>query len=197
MPAVTLELRHFSRVLALSILCVACGGADRDGDGAGRDGDGAPADSPPAADSPAGLASAAPITDQELQRFRLTEDRLRAWHRVQLAAAQQPDLRLQDDDVDAEEVMNGAAATRLLQRIGEQPQIASTIRGAGMEPREFVIVTFALAHGVVGHAVTQAGQPVPPGTNAQNVEFVRQHEAELRRMREDQEAARRAAGPPS
>jgi hypothetical protein len=191
MPAVTLELRHFSSALALSFLCVACGGADREGGGAA-----ARTDSPPAAGAPAG-PSAAPITDQELQSFRLTEDRLRAWHRVQLAAAQRPDLRLQDDDDDDEDVMNGAAATRLLERIGEQPQIASTIRGAGMEPREFVIVTFALAHGVVGHAVTLAGQPVPPGTNPDNVEFVRQHEAEIRRMRDDQEAARRAAGPPS
>jgi hypothetical protein len=190
MPAVTLELRHFSSAVALSFLCVACGGADRDAGGAP-----AATDSPPGADSPT-PASAATITDQELQNFRLTEDRLRAWHRVQLAAAQQPDLRLQDDD-DEEDVMNGAAATRLLQRIGEQPQIASTIHGAGMEPREFVIVTFALAHGVVGHAVTLAGQPVPPGTNRENVEFVRQHEEEMRRMREDQEAARRAAGPPS
>jgi hypothetical protein len=192
MPAVTLELRHFSRAVALAFLCVACGGADRDADGAA-----ARTDSPPAADAPAGLASAAPITDQELQNFRLTEDRLRAWHRVQLAAAQQPDLRLQDDGDGDEDVMNGAAATRLLHSIGEQPQIASTIRGAGMEPREFVIVTFALAHAVVGHAVTLAGQPVPPGTNPDNVEFVRRHEAEMRRMQEDQEAARRAAGPPS
>jgi hypothetical protein len=192
MPAVTLELRHFSSALALSLLCLACGGADRD-----RDAAPAGTDSPPAADAPAGLASAAPITDQELQSFRLTEDRLRAWHRVQLAAAQRPDLRLEDYDNEDGDVMNGAAATRLLQRIGEQPQIASTIRGAGMEPREFVIVTFALAHGVVGHAVTMAGQPVPPGTSPDNVDFVRQHEAEMRRMREDQEAARRAAGPPS
>jgi hypothetical protein len=116
---------------------------------------------------------------------------------VQLAAARQPDLRLHDDDHEDEDTMNGAAATRLLERIGDQPQIAATIRGAGMEPREFVIVTFALAHSVVGHAVTLAGQPVPPGTIPENVEFVRQHEAELRRMQEEQEAARRAADPPS
>jgi hypothetical protein len=192
MPGSTLELRRLSSALALSFLCLACGGTNRDADDVS-----AGTDSPPAAGAPAGLASAAPITDQELQRFRLSEDRLRAWHRVQLAAAQQPDLRLQDEEEDDEDVMNGAAATRLLQRIGEQPQIASTIRGAGMEPREFVIVTFALAHGVVGHAVTMAGQPVPPGTNPENVEFVRQHEAEVRHMREEQEAARRAAGPPS
>jgi hypothetical protein len=71
MPGCTLGFRYFSGALALAFLCMACGGADREADGVP-----AGTESPPPTDAPAGLASAAPITDQELQSFRLTEDRL-------------------------------------------------------------------------------------------------------------------------
>jgi hypothetical protein len=181
-----------TRVFALCALLAACGGADRPADEA-------PVGGAPASGTPEGVAAGGAISESELQRYRLNMNRLQSWHRVQLASANRPDLLLgeEDDDEDDLDEMNAGAASRLLARIEARPEIAGLIRQHGMEPREYVLTSFAFVNAIIGDALTRSGgEPIPEGTNRENVEFVRQHEAELRRMRDEQDAARRAAPPP-
>lgn len=179
--------KAFIRVLAVSLLAVSCGGSDRPAGDA--------ADRPAAGSAPAATPAGGAISDSELQGYRLTMDRMQAWHRVQLASANRPDLLLGEDDQESLDNMDARTASRLLARIEDHAEISRIIRQHGMEPRDFVLSTFALAFAVIGDAVSRTGnQSIPDGTNRDNVAFVRQHQAELQRMREEQDAARRAAG---
>jgi hypothetical protein len=174
-------------ILCLALLASACGGdADTNPDVAPQ------SDAPAAAPAPAaGGGSARQISDRELQDYRLDMDRVRSWHQVILAGARRPDLQLQGDE-DEEFDFRTESANRLLQRMESHPEIAQMTRQSGMQPRDFVITMYAVGRGIYGSAVARAGQSIDDiGTNQHNIDFVRQNEAELQRMQQEQAEAHR------
>jgi hypothetical protein len=176
----------------LAIMAAGCG--DRPA------GDADPADrgenSPPAASPTASTGDA--ISDSEIRAHRLDMPTFQRWHRAQLAAAERPDIQFggsgdEDDDEDLDQEMNGSAATELLRRIEAHAEARGVLRGAGMAPREYVLVLMAFGNAVVGNALEEAGHQPPPLARPDNIQFVRQHLPEIERMMEEQRAKRRSA----
>jgi hypothetical protein len=133
------------------------------------------------------------ISDADLREYRLTDDGVERWHRLQLRSAAEPELRVPEaESLEAPEGMSAAAATNMVRVFNRTPPVAAAIREGGMSPREFVLITFALYHALA--APDTSSLPPEALTNPQNVAYVTANVTRLNRFNAERvEAGQRAA----
>jgi len=78
-------------------------------------------------------------------------------------------------------------------RFGKAPEVRRAIEKAGLEVRDFVVVTFTLAQAGVANAAVETGASrdsilARTGVEPANLDFVREHKATLERMQGEIEA---------
>jgi hypothetical protein len=70
------------------------------------------------------------------------------------------------------------------------PPVRQALSSAGMSSREFVLFTFSMFQAGMGAwAMSQPGGKLPEGTPAENVAFYKKHEAQLKKLGEEMQAA--------
>jgi hypothetical protein len=86
-------------------------------------------------------------------------------------------------DCDREDVpdsLNGMAA-----RMDRVPAVKSALKATGMTSREYMVFSLSLfQNGLAAWALEQPGGTLPPGVKMANVNFLRAHEAELKKLGE-------------
>lgn len=166
--------------LALILIAAACGKkADSSGDA--QVPEVSTADVPDVAAGGSGDADA-----RELARYRLTMADVRKvaavqekWRRL---LEQHPELARDDDD--AAEVSETEWLDQTQAAIERVPEARRVIREAGMDVREFLLVSMALIQAWGGQALVQQGSNPDAVArelmiNPANLRFVKEHEAEL------------------
>jgi hypothetical protein len=135
---------------------------------------------------------AASISDEDIRAYRLTDDGLTRWHDLQMRSAREPALSVAPSRArGAPEGVGGAAASYMVGSFESSPAIAGAIRDGGLDPREFVLISFALYHALAG----QGAQALPPGllTNSENLRFVAANLPRINRYYAQQATARQEA----
>jgi hypothetical protein len=70
------------------------------------------------------------------------------------------------------------------------PPIHQALTSAGISSREYVLFTFSMFQAAMGAwAMSQPGGKLPEGTPAENVAFYKKHEAQLKKISEEMQAA--------
>jgi len=70
-------------------------------------------------------------------------------------------------------------------RMDGVPQVKSTLKGAGMTAREYLLFSLSVfQNGMAAWALEQPGGKLPPGVKLANVNFYRAHEVELKKLGE-------------
>ena len=132
--------------------------------------------------------------DQAIAAYRLDMDVVRRWQAatdaMQKAVEADPALaaRLEqlDGNEDESDRENGALKlSAYAARIAAVPEAKRAIEQAGLDAEEYALVTMTLMQASMAYALLQASPntPIPNGVNKANVEFVREHHAELEAMR--------------
>jgi hypothetical protein len=111
------------------------------------------------------------LTDAGLAKYT------KAVHKLQPLMGQLP----QDCDHDeGSQSLNGTAA-----RMDGVPAVKSALKGAGMTSREYMVFSLSLfQNGLAAWALEQPGGTLPPGVKMANVNFLRAHEAEVKKLGE-------------
>jgi hypothetical protein len=179
--------------LLLALTLAACGDDAADAPGtadatADTDPD-APAngeDDTPDATSPLdpGSSPGQALGDDEaaLASYSLTMARIEGWRRasenLRQLGEEEPALAetWQTENADA------GSIDEMVTRMEQEPRVRRVIEGAGISSRDYVLTTFGLLQAMFAQAAVEAGQPLPPEVNSANVEFVREHRAEIEAM---------------
>ncbi len=83
-------------------------------------------------------------------------------------------------DDESPQSLNGIAA-----RMDGVPAVKSALKGAGMTSREYMVFSLSLfQNGLAAWALEQPGGTLPPGVKMANVNFLRAHEAEVKKLGE-------------
>jgi hypothetical protein len=119
----------------------------------------------------------------EIREYRLGESALAKYivavQSLNRLSAGLPSL---DDDVES----GGKSLDEHVAVLDAKPEAKQAIRSAGLTTREFVVFTWSLYEaGMASWALTQPGGKLPPGVSMDNVDFVRQHEAELKLLEKE------------
>jgi hypothetical protein len=142
-----------------------------------------------AADAPEapGVPNPLDLVDDEaaLASYTLTMAGVEGWRR-----ASQNLQRLADEDpalAETWQTENNDTSTigDMIDRIENERRARQAIEEAGISVRDFVLTTFALVQAMFAQAAVEMGQALPEGVNPANVEFVREHRAELEAMFEE------------
>ena len=167
----------------MSTTLLACGG-----DAATEDAPAAEATQPSASDG--GDADLA-----ELRDYQLSMDDVEKWgeanHALQRLADANPELAtaLESDDEDgADQSLDGIA-----ERIESVPQAREVIEDAGLSPREYAVITFALFQAGMAQYAVEQGQDLEQvardmQVNADNIRFMQEHREEIERLRTEWES---------
>ena len=166
MLAITLKRMSLLVVLAAQ---AACGGGTQE------------AAAPPAAAHDA-IREVGGLTPAEVRDYRLTMEKVEAWHRAELDATssfiKNPSLQPKDEH------QEGTEPDQILKALEANPTIAAALRAQGLTAREATKLMLGMTH--AGMAATlPAGTALPAEVTAENVEFIRAHRAELDRMRQE------------
>ena len=128
----------------------------------------------------------------EITGYRLRMDEVERWYQAQRnvyeAMRKNPALaeQLESDGDDP-------SLDELEARFGAVPEVRRAIEAAGLEVRDFVVIVFTLAQAGVANAAVEMGASrdsvlARTGVEPANLDFVREHKAELERMRAEVEA---------
>lgn len=170
--------KRMGMVAALAVLA-ACGG-----EGAASSAGGATGEQVAAAEAAVEAGSSIPA--EEVRAYRLTGDRLTAFHRMQMAVARayaaDPSLRREDEDGP------GSVADRMLANVQNDPTLRAAVAEAGLDPREATLLTLALTNASLGMQLETMGEPLPEEVSPEQVAFVKAHRAELERMTAERDA---------
>lgn len=169
--------------LAAALILAACG--DDAADAPGAD---APAVEAPGTANPLdpGASPGQALTDDEaaLASYTLTMERVEAWSRasqnLQRLAEEDPALaeRWDAENADAE------SFDEMIAQIEAEPRARAAVEEAGISVRDYVLTTMALLQAMFAQAAMDMTQdaPVPEGVNPANVQFVRDHQAEIQAL---------------
>lgn len=99
------------------------------------------------------------------------------------------ELQAASDRFDAEmaDVMgNGESIAAMEAGIKKLAPLANALQKNGISPREYATMTLALLQAGMAAGFKKSGQlkTLPPGVNAENVQFVLDHEAEIQRLQQ-------------
>jgi hypothetical protein len=134
-------------------------------------------------ESPA--ASGHEPTANDIANYTLDMDKMRKY-----AAAMRGFAALSKTDSAAAYAMGTHAnetTAQTIARIESSPGAMRVLRDAGLTPKDFVWITAAWLQAAMTQAVLESSSrsKLPEGQNAQNVEFLRAHRAELEAMTRD------------
>jgi hypothetical protein len=122
---------------------------------------------------------------QEVQRYVLTGAALAKYRQAATKLAALPGSGGScDDDGDDDESIAGGVA-----KLEAVPGARAAIQSSGMTTREYVVFSWSIVHNTLAAwVVSQPGGKLPAGTSQANVNFVNQHEAELKSLPKAKEA---------
>ncbi len=119
----------------------------------------------------------------EINRYRLTEDKLnkfvQATRNMAQVAKDNPNLLRNEEG----RSMNNASLAQMAAIYDKHPPIKRAITSAGMTSREYVVFTFAMFQaGMASWAAKQPGAKLPPGVSRENIAFIDSHKEQLDRI---------------
>jgi hypothetical protein len=126
------------------------------------------------------LAQAQDAGAQEVLRYTLTDAGLAKYSQATKQLAALPDQQrgaCDDEDTEAQSLDEMAA------KLDRVPGAKAAIQSAGMTSREYVLFSLSLLqNGLAAWAVSQPGGVLPPGVSRANVDFLKKHDAELKKL---------------
>lgn len=125
-------------------------------------------------------ACAADADLQEIQRYALTDVGLAKYSQATEKLAALPgrsSAACADDDSEAQSIDQMAA------KLGAVPGAKAAVQSTGMSLREYVVFSMSLfQNGLAAWALDQPGGKLPPGVSKANVDFVKEHDAQLKQL---------------
>ena len=123
---------------------------------------------------------------RELSRYELTMADLKKFGAANAALAKHPKAEENDDagdDTNDNESLDDMAA-----RIGRIPEARKAIEAAGLSVRQYCVITMALFQAAFAQYAVEQGADInkvarEAGVNPANIRFVKEHKAELEKMR--------------
>ncbi len=119
----------------------------------------------------------------EVKRYVLTEAGLAKYsqaHRNLAALPARSSRDCDDDSGDSPTSISGMVA-----KLDATPGAKAAVQSSGMTTREYVVFSMALLqNGLAAWALDQPGGKLPAGVSRSNVDFVKKHDAELKRLGE-------------
>jgi len=113
----------------------------------------------------------------EVQRYVLSDAALAKYSAATKNLAALPRGDCTDDDSESQSIDQVAA------KLAAAPGAKAAVQSAGMTPREYVVFSLSLfQNGLAAWALDQPGGKLPPGVSKANVDFVKRHGAELKRL---------------
>jgi hypothetical protein len=136
---------------------------------------------------------AAPSGDadlRELSRYTLTMADVQKYAAANANLAKNPKTEENEDD-DSES--DKESLDEMAARIGRIPEARKALEAAGLTPRQYAVITMALFQAVFAqYAVEQGADPAKvardAGVNPANLRFVKEHKAELDKLKGPAEA---------
>jgi hypothetical protein len=133
--------------------------------------------------------SAAPSGDadlRELSRYELTMTDVRKFAAANAALAQHPEAE-RDEDQDESDTEDDSL-DELAARIGRVPEARKAIEAAGLTVRQYAVITMALFQAAFAQYAVDQGADInkvarDAGVNPANIRFVKEHKAELEKLR--------------
>jgi hypothetical protein len=118
----------------------------------------------------------------EVSRYVLTDSGLTKFVQASRNLAGVPGACVEEDD-DAE---GAKSIDEVAAKLNSMPGAQAAIQSAGMTTREYVIFSFSIFQtGMASWALGQPGGKLPPGASQANVDFYRNHEAQLAALGKD------------
>ena len=132
---------------------------------------------------------------QALKNYRLTEANLgkyvKASQNLVALAKSKPEWA---KNIEASQKDNASLA-EIAAFYDKIPPVRQALNSAGMSSREYVLFTMSMFQAAMGAwAMTQSGGKLPEGTPPENVAFFKKHEAELKKLTEEMQAASKESG---
>lgn len=125
------------------------------------------------------IAATAEPTANDISNYELDMDRMRKY-----AKAIQGFSALATTDSAAAEAMASNAnesTARMIAKLESSPAAMNVLRNAGLTPRDYVWITAAYLQAAMSLAMLESNKAakLPEGQNPQNLEFLREHKAEI------------------
>jgi hypothetical protein len=122
-----------------------------------------------------GFAAAQDRDSKEVQGYVLTDAGFAKYTQATKKIAALPGGDCDDDDSQSIDQMTA--------KLNASPGAKAAIQSTGMTTREYVVFTWSLLQtGLAAWAVDQPGGTLPPGTSKANLDFYKQHEADLKQL---------------
>jgi hypothetical protein len=126
------------------------------------------------------LAASQDRDTQEVLSYKLTESGLEKYAQATRKLAALPGACAEED---AGEDSEARSLDAMVAKLNAMPDAAAAIQSVGMSTREFVVFSWSIVqNGMASWAMSQPGGTLPPGVSKANVDFVKQHDAELKEI---------------
>jgi hypothetical protein len=114
---------------------------------------------------------------QEVSSYKLTDAGLAKYKQ---AHERLSGLPATCTDIEGEDDSDAKTIDDMVAKMNALPGVQSAIQSTGLSTREYVVFSFSLMQsGMAAWATSQPGGKLPPGVAQANVDFFKQHEAEL------------------
>lgn len=124
-----------------------------------------------------GAALALDRDAQEVSSYKLTDAALAKYKQAHARLSGLPATCAEDE---ADEGSDAQSIDDMVTKMNALPGVQAAIQSTGFSTREYVVFSFALMQsGMAAWATSQPGGKLPPGVSQANVDFFKQHEAEL------------------
>ena len=127
------------------------------------------------------VAPAQDADTAEVQRYVLTDAGLAKYSQAtqKLATLPADAATCADDEDDA----SGQSIGQMVANLSARPGAKAAVQSAGMSLREYVVFSMSLfQNGLAAWALDQPGGKLAAGVSKANVDFVRKHNAELKKL---------------
>jgi hypothetical protein len=130
------------------------------------------------------VASPAPALAQDVDAeavsaYKMTEAGLAKYSEATKRLAALPNACEQEEDDDS----GSKSLNEMVAQIEATPGAKAAIQSVGLTSREYVLFAMALLqNAMAGWALNQPGGKLPPGVSQANVDFVKQHEADIQQL---------------
>lgn len=124
------------------------------------------------------FVSAEDADTKEVRSYTLTDSALAKYTDATQRLAALPANRANACDDEGAQTLAQMAA-----KLDAAPGAQAAIKAAGMTSREYVVFSMSLLqNGLAAWAMSQPGGKLPPGVSKANVDFIREHDAELKQL---------------
>jgi hypothetical protein len=126
---------------------------------------------------------------RELTRYTLTLPDLRKYSAANEALTKLPKPAEKEEDADSDDESNDSESLDdMVKRMESVPGARKSIEGAGLTVRQYAVITMAIFQAAFAQfAIEQGADPAKvakdAGVNPANIRFVKEHKAELEKMK--------------